>query len=57
MKSCNAKGAYDAPRVNPSSLLLEAALLATSSTVLFVNVDDLHNLNYESEDEYFEVVF
>lgn len=57
MKSCKSKGAYEAPCVTASSLLLEATLLAASDTVLFVDIDQLHNLNFESDDEYFEVGF
>lgn len=59
MKSKKTKGAYDAPRVTPAMMQTEAAiLLAASSTALYVDIDDIYNMNVENADtEYFEVTF
>lgn len=36
----------------------EAAILLAASTALYVDLDDLHNMNVENADsEYFEVTF
>lgn len=57
MKSRKEKGAYDAPRVIPAMLQVEAALLAASH-VLFVDIDPIQNMNDVAvDDEYFEVTF
>lgn len=58
MKSRKTKGAYDAPRVTPAMMQTEAAILLAASTALYVDLDDLHNMNVENADsEYFEVTF